>query len=104
MTVSVVNSGGAFVCVCVCVCLCVCAGMEFLVPKTGFFCKVCNRFFSGSKEAEINHCRTLKHYNNLQVDNKLLAWMISKDSSYCSFLLQGKQQQKKVTRWSLKCF
>ncbi|XP_034543401.1 zinc finger protein 638-like isoform X2 [Notolabrus celidotus] len=41
-------------------------GMEFLVPKTGFFCKVCNRFFSGSKEAEISHCKSLKHYENLQ--------------------------------------
>ncbi|XP_070778079.1 zinc finger protein 638-like [Enoplosus armatus] len=41
-------------------------GMEYLVPKTGFFCKVCNRFFSGTKEAEINHCKTFKHYVNLQ--------------------------------------
>ncbi|XP_028265849.1 zinc finger protein 638-like [Parambassis ranga] len=41
-------------------------GMEFLVPKTGFFCKPCSRFFSGAKEAEINHCKTLKHYENLQ--------------------------------------
>ncbi|XP_029293106.1 LOW QUALITY PROTEIN: zinc finger protein 638-like [Cottoperca gobio] len=41
-------------------------GMEFLIPKTGFFCKVCNRFFSGTKEAEINHCKTLKHYENVQ--------------------------------------
>ncbi|KAG8014972.1 RNA-binding protein 20 [Nibea albiflora] len=44
-------------------------GLEFLVPKTGFFCKVCNRFFSGTKEAEINHCKTLKHYQNLQVEH-----------------------------------
>ncbi|XP_036927949.1 zinc finger protein 638-like [Acanthopagrus latus] len=42
-------------------------GMEFLLPKTGFFCKVCNRFFTGAKEAEINHCKTLKHYDNLQL-------------------------------------
>uniref|UniRef100_A0A3B5BE80 Zinc finger protein 638-like n=1 Tax=Stegastes partitus TaxID=144197 RepID=A0A3B5BE80_9TELE len=41
-------------------------GMEFLVPKTGFFCKVCSRFFSGTKEAEINHCKSLKHYKSLQ--------------------------------------
>ncbi|XP_015259195.1 PREDICTED: zinc finger protein 638-like [Cyprinodon variegatus] len=41
-------------------------GMEYLVPKTGFFCKVCSRFFTGTKVAEINHCRTLKHYENLQ--------------------------------------
>lgn len=41
--------------------------MEYLVPKTGFFCNVCSRFFTGTKVAEINHCRTLKHYENLQV-------------------------------------
>ncbi|XP_034045284.1 zinc finger protein 638-like isoform X2 [Thalassophryne amazonica] len=41
-------------------------GMELLVPKTGFFCKACGRFFSGAKEAEVNHCRTLKHYESLQ--------------------------------------
>ncbi|KAG7485982.1 hypothetical protein JOB18_022373 [Solea senegalensis] len=41
-------------------------GLEFLVPKTGFFCKPCNRFFSGSKEAEISHCKTIKHYDNLK--------------------------------------
>uniref|UniRef100_A0A1A8DYW7 Matrin-type domain-containing protein n=1 Tax=Nothobranchius kadleci TaxID=1051664 RepID=A0A1A8DYW7_NOTKA len=41
-------------------------GLEYLVPKTGFFCKVCSRFFSGGKVAEISHCRTLKHYENLQ--------------------------------------
>lgn len=42
-------------------------GMEFLAPKTGFFCKVCNRFFSGAKEAEIAHCKTRKHYDNVRV-------------------------------------
>uniref|UniRef100_A0A3Q3K014 Matrin-type domain-containing protein n=1 Tax=Monopterus albus TaxID=43700 RepID=A0A3Q3K014_MONAL len=47
-------------------------GMEFLVPKTGFFCKACNRFYSGTNEAEINHCRTEKHYMNLQVGINLI--------------------------------
>uniref|UniRef100_A0A3Q2PNA1 RNA-binding protein 20-like n=1 Tax=Fundulus heteroclitus TaxID=8078 RepID=A0A3Q2PNA1_FUNHE len=42
-------------------------GMEYLVPKTGFFCKVCSRFFTGAKVAEISHCKTLKHYENLRV-------------------------------------
>lgn len=41
-------------------------GLDLLVPKTGFFCKACNRFFCGAKQAEINHCKTLKHYENLQ--------------------------------------
>ncbi|XP_061628020.1 zinc finger protein 638-like isoform X2 [Phyllopteryx taeniolatus] len=41
-------------------------GMEFLVPKTGFFCKVCNRFFSGNEDTQITHCKSLKHFENLQ--------------------------------------
>ncbi|XP_061581732.1 uncharacterized protein LOC133447198 isoform X2 [Cololabis saira] len=41
-------------------------GLEYLVPKTGFFCKVCSRFFSGAKLAEISHCKSLKHYEQLQ--------------------------------------
>ncbi|XP_053713683.1 zinc finger protein 638-like isoform X2 [Synchiropus splendidus] len=41
-------------------------GLEFLVPKTGFFCKPCNRFFTGNREFEITHCKSLKHYQNLQ--------------------------------------
>lgn len=42
-------------------------GLEFLVPKTGFFCKVCNRFYSGGKEVKLSHCKSLNHYENLQV-------------------------------------
>ncbi|CDQ94124.1 unnamed protein product, partial [Oncorhynchus mykiss] len=42
-------------------------GMEFLVPKSGFFCKVCSKFYSGTDEAEKNHCKTLKHHQNLMV-------------------------------------
>ncbi|XP_077379621.1 uncharacterized protein LOC144020227 isoform X2 [Festucalex cinctus] len=41
-------------------------GMEFLVPKTGFFCKVCNRFFIGNKDTQITHCKSLKHFENMQ--------------------------------------
>uniref|UniRef100_A0A3B3CNQ0 Matrin-type domain-containing protein n=2 Tax=Oryzias melastigma TaxID=30732 RepID=A0A3B3CNQ0_ORYME len=41
-------------------------GMEYLIPKTGFFCKVCSRFFTGEKTMEINHCKTRKHYESLQ--------------------------------------
>ncbi|KAM9315208.1 uncharacterized protein KZ484_024899 isoform 2-T2 [Pholidichthys leucotaenia] len=41
-------------------------GLEFLVPKTGFFCKVCNRFFTGAKEAMTAHSKTRNHYDNTQ--------------------------------------
>lgn len=41
--------------------------MEYLIPKTGFFCKACSRFFTGDKAMEISHCKTRKHYESLQV-------------------------------------
>lgn len=53
--------------------VCPSTGLEFLVPKTGFFCKVCARFFSGSKEAEISHCKTRKHYEMLQVEHAVIS-------------------------------
>ncbi|KAL1023672.1 hypothetical protein UPYG_G00044360 [Umbra pygmaea] len=51
-------------------------GMEFLVPKSGFFCKVCSKFYSGTDEAKKNHCKTLKHYQNLE--KSLEKWRASK--------------------------
>ncbi|XP_014065282.1 zinc finger protein 638 isoform X2 [Salmo salar] len=52
-------------------------GMEFLVPKSGFFCKVCSKFYSGTDEAEKNHCKTLKHHQNLE--KSLEKWRVKKD-------------------------
>ncbi|XP_077462128.1 uncharacterized protein LOC144077901 [Stigmatopora argus] len=48
-------------------------GMEFLIPKTGFFCKVCNRFFSGNKDTQLSHCKSLKHFENVQKHLKTTA-------------------------------
>ena len=42
-------------------------GMEFLEPRTGFFCPVCAKFSCGDEEAKKSHCSSLKHYENLEV-------------------------------------
>ncbi|KAL2097662.1 hypothetical protein ACEWY4_006869 [Coilia grayii] len=42
-------------------------GMEFLESRTGFFCQVCAKFYCGDEEAKRSHCRTLKHYENLEI-------------------------------------
>ncbi|XP_010864098.2 zinc finger protein 638 isoform X3 [Esox lucius] len=54
-------------------------GMEFLVPKSGFFCKVCSKFYSGTDEAKKNHCKSLKHYQNLE--KSLDKWRAKKEGS-----------------------
>uniref|UniRef100_A0A8C1UF79 Si:ch211-271b14.1 n=1 Tax=Cyprinus carpio TaxID=7962 RepID=A0A8C1UF79_CYPCA len=42
-------------------------GVNYVIPVTGFFCKLCNMFYTDEKRAKSEHCRSLEHYNNLKV-------------------------------------
>ncbi|XP_030058626.1 RNA-binding protein 20 [Microcaecilia unicolor] len=41
-------------------------GVEFVVPRTGFFCKLCGLFYTSEETAKTTHCRSTVHYKNLQ--------------------------------------
>ncbi|XP_029788431.1 RNA-binding protein 20 isoform X2 [Suricata suricatta] len=41
-------------------------GVEFVVPRTGFYCKLCGLFYTSEEMAKISHCRSAVHYRNLQ--------------------------------------
>ncbi|KAJ8360210.1 hypothetical protein SKAU_G00167350 [Synaphobranchus kaupii] len=41
-------------------------GVEFVVPRSGFFCKLCGLFYASEETAKIAHCRSTVHYRNLQ--------------------------------------
>ncbi|XP_062845916.1 RNA-binding protein 20 [Trichomycterus rosablanca] len=41
-------------------------GVEFIVPSTGFFCKLCSLFYTSEATAKSAHCRSTVHYRNLQ--------------------------------------
>ncbi|XP_072543742.1 uncharacterized protein znf638 [Salminus brasiliensis] len=41
-------------------------GMDFVVPKTGFFCKLCSLFYGNEETAKKTHCSSLRHYQNMQ--------------------------------------
>uniref|UniRef100_A0A7M4EY86 RNA binding motif protein 20 n=1 Tax=Crocodylus porosus TaxID=8502 RepID=A0A7M4EY86_CROPO len=41
-------------------------GMEFVVPRTGFYCKLCGLFYTNEETAKTSHCRSTVHYKNLQ--------------------------------------
>uniref|UniRef100_A0A8B9HTQ5 RNA binding motif protein 20 n=1 Tax=Astyanax mexicanus TaxID=7994 RepID=A0A8B9HTQ5_ASTMX len=43
-------------------------GVEFIVPRTGFFCKLCGLFYTSEDTAKTTHCRSTVHYRNLQVN------------------------------------
>uniref|UniRef100_A0A8D3C6T7 RNA binding motif protein 20 n=1 Tax=Scophthalmus maximus TaxID=52904 RepID=A0A8D3C6T7_SCOMX len=42
-------------------------GVEFVVPRTGFYCKLCSLFYTSEENAKTTHCRSTVHYRNLQV-------------------------------------
>uniref|UniRef100_A0A8C0I6A1 RNA-binding protein 20 n=1 Tax=Balaenoptera musculus TaxID=9771 RepID=A0A8C0I6A1_BALMU len=41
-------------------------GVEFVVPRTGFYCKLCGLFYTSEEMAKMTHCRSAIHYRNLQ--------------------------------------
>ncbi|XP_053085388.1 RNA-binding protein 20 isoform X2 [Pangasianodon hypophthalmus] len=41
-------------------------GVEFIVPSTGFYCKLCSLFYTSEEMAKTTHCRSTVHYRNLQ--------------------------------------
>ncbi|XP_062238189.1 cdkn1a interacting zinc finger protein 1b isoform X2 [Platichthys flesus] len=45
-------------------------GSSFVVPVSGFLCRLCNKFFQRETTARHTHCRTRKHYLNLQRSQK----------------------------------
>ncbi|XP_029999019.1 cdkn1a interacting zinc finger protein 1b [Sphaeramia orbicularis] len=42
-------------------------GAGFVVPVSGFMCRLCNKFYHRETTARHTHCRTHTHYTNLQI-------------------------------------
>ncbi|KAM9425247.1 uncharacterized protein KZ484_008237 isoform 2-T2 [Pholidichthys leucotaenia] len=56
-------------------------GQKYVVPKFGFFCNVCTMFYVNEKNAKEAHCRTQKHYDNVQKYHQKLREQRSRTSS-----------------------
>uniref|UniRef100_A0A8C1YHD8 Cdkn1a interacting zinc finger protein 1b n=1 Tax=Cyprinus carpio TaxID=7962 RepID=A0A8C1YHD8_CYPCA len=41
-------------------------GTSFVIPVTGFLCKLCHKFYNFESSARETHCRSLMHFQNLQ--------------------------------------
>ncbi|XP_051569889.1 zinc finger protein 638-like isoform X2 [Myxocyprinus asiaticus] len=41
-------------------------GADFVVPKMGFFCRLCSLFYGNEETAKKSHCGSLRHYQNLE--------------------------------------
>nr|XP_047916538.1 RNA-binding protein 20 isoform X1 [Anser cygnoides] len=63
-------------------------GVEFVVPRTGFYCKLCGLFYTNEETAKTNHCRSTVHYKNLQKYLSQLAEESLKMKEEGSHLLQ----------------
>lgn len=47
--------------------------MDFLVPVMGYVCRVCHKFYDRNSELRFSHCKSLAHFENLQVSGGLTA-------------------------------
>ncbi|XP_012657853.1 cip1-interacting zinc finger protein isoform X1 [Otolemur garnettii] len=41
-------------------------GVDFLVPVMGYVCCVCHKFYHSNSGAQLSHCKSLTHFENLQ--------------------------------------
>ncbi|XP_029392465.1 cip1-interacting zinc finger protein isoform X3 [Mus pahari] len=41
-------------------------GVDFLVPVTGYVCRICHKFYDSNSEMRLSHCKSLAHFENLQ--------------------------------------
>ncbi|XP_078184607.1 cip1-interacting zinc finger protein isoform X12 [Callithrix jacchus] len=41
-------------------------GVDFLVPVMGYVCRVCHKFYHSNSGAQLSHCKSLAHFENLQ--------------------------------------
>ncbi|XP_070374245.1 matrin-3 isoform X8 [Equus asinus] len=41
-------------------------GIDYVIPKTGFYCKLCSLFYTNEEVAKNAHCSSLPHYQKLK--------------------------------------
>ncbi|XP_072256426.1 matrin-3 isoform X2 [Pyxicephalus adspersus] len=41
-------------------------GVDYVIPKTGFYCKLCSLFYTNEEVAKVTHCSSLAHYQKLK--------------------------------------
>ncbi|XP_041429148.1 cip1-interacting zinc finger protein-like isoform X2 [Xenopus laevis] len=41
-------------------------GLDFMVPVTGYLCKLCHKFYSSDSASRLTHCKSLMHFQNVQ--------------------------------------
>ncbi|XP_074147587.1 matrin-3 isoform X4 [Sminthopsis crassicaudata] len=41
-------------------------GVDYVIPKTGFYCKLCSLFYTNEEVAKNTHCSSLPHYQKLK--------------------------------------
>ncbi|OBS58251.1 hypothetical protein A6R68_10636 [Neotoma lepida] len=44
-------------------------GIDYVIPKTGFYCKLCSLFYTNEEVAKNTHCSSLPHYQKLKEHN-----------------------------------
>ncbi|XP_066294780.1 zinc finger protein on ecdysone puffs-like isoform X2 [Branchiostoma lanceolatum] len=43
-------------------------GQEYVIPITGYFCKLCHKFYKNEASAIAGHCKSQQHYENVKAE------------------------------------
>ncbi|CAG2222598.1 unnamed protein product [Mytilus edulis] len=56
-------------------------GQKYVVPVSGYFCKLCHKFYTTEASAKTNHCQSKQHYDkfNAVMMDKLITKALAKE-------------------------
>jgi hypothetical protein len=56
--------------------VCVATGQNCVVPVSGWFCKLCNKFYNNENAAKDAHCKTEAHFGKYKVGMRLIFFFL----------------------------
>lgn len=67
-------------------------GKNYVIPVSGYFCKLCHKFYTTETTAKLIHCKSKQHYDKFHdvMMNKLMAKVLCKT--------EDKEQQKEIEK------
>lgn len=76
-------------------------GQNYIVAVTGFYCKLCSKFYNNEKAAKESHCQSRSHYDKYKVP--YFWWCGALDNYYVELFWNVCLKMYKVEQFHARC-
>ncbi|BFZ06013.1 hypothetical protein BsWGS_09054 [Bradybaena similaris] len=75
-------------------------GVKYIIPVTGYFCKLCHKFYNNEKSAKGSHCQSETHYEKFKVatEEKIAAReaRLAEKAAAAEAALKAKEEEERL--------